>query len=77
MREELFEKLKPEISSKGYFSKKRKGVVGEPLAVGQKAEKSEGTQIEVIQRLFYILPRDDGSWYTLVGGIDTNEELSF
>lgn len=77
MQKELLEQLKNEFTQKGYFAKIRKWMVGEALAVGHKPQISADGKIEMIQRVFYLAQRENGSWYTLVGGIDIDDNCSF
>lgn len=45
--------------------------------VGHKSKDKLKNGIEVVKRGFHVAQREDGSWYTMVGGADINEKLTF
>lgn len=77
MPENEIEKMKHEIMQNGYFAKIRSLHHANSLAVGHKPKISAEGKIEMIRRMFYLAQKDNGSWYTLVGGIDADENYDY
>ena len=72
---EEFSNIKKAIEGDGYYSRYRDWSIGPSLMVGLNPQQTD-SDISVIPRAFYIAKRDDGSFYTLVGGYDIGETLS-